>query len=227
MTEYPIAPNVTPGALSYAVPAETTAQSHPATLLAYGTNQTILPSATSEPLVVRVLDANNLPLSGYTVEFQTNGGSLTSTSAVTGSNGDALTYLNAPATAGVVSVTATAGSLKATFSVVVSTTAQSGGASTLTIIAGQGQLMFADTSTSAGPGYGSPLQVLASDVNGNPIVGLPVTFSIPSALGTLLVNGEGADSQVVNTNAAGVASVDFLSTSLSNRTIPRDSSRAW
>jgi large repetitive protein len=216
VTEYPIAPNVTPGALSYAVPAETTAESHPATLLAYGTNQTILPGATSQPLVVRVLDPNNLPLSGYSVEFQTNGGSLNSTSAVTGSNGYALTSLNAPATAGVISVTATAGSLKATFSVVVSTTAQTGGSSTLSIIAGQGQLMFADTSTAAGPGYGSPLQVLASDTNGNPIVGLPVTFSIPSALGTLLVNGAGADMQVVNTNAAGVASVDFLSTSLSN-----------
>ena len=74
--------------LSYAVPAETTAQSHPATLLTYGTNQTILPSAISEPLVVQVLDANNLPLSGYTVQFQTNGGTLDlSTSAVTGSNG--------------------------------------------------------------------------------------------------------------------------------------------
>jgi uncharacterized protein (TIGR03437 family) len=216
VTQYPVAPNVTPGAMFYAVPAVTTAQAQPTSLLTTGTNQTILPSATSEPLVVQVLDASNVPLSGYDVQFQTSGGSLTSTSAITGSNGYALTYLNAPATAGVVSVTATAGSLKATFSVVVSTTALSGGTSTLTIIAGQGQLMFADTSTAAGPGYGSSLQVLASDINGNPIASLPVTFSIPSAGGTLLVNGSGADSQVVNTNAAGVASVDFLSTSLSN-----------
>jgi uncharacterized protein (TIGR03437 family) len=216
VTQYPVAPNVTPGAISYAVPAVTTAQSHPASLLAYGSNQTILPSTTSEPLVVQVLDSNNLPLSGYSVQFQTSGGTVSSTSAITGSNGYALTYLNAPATAGVVSVTATAASLKAVFSVVVSTTAQTGGASTLSIVAGQGQLMFADTSTSGGPAYGSPLQVLASDVNGNPIVGLPVTFSLPSADGTLLLNGAGADSQVVNTNAAGVASVDFLSTSLSN-----------
>jgi uncharacterized protein (TIGR03437 family) len=215
VTQYPVAPNVTPGALAYAVPAVTTAQAQPTSLLSYGTNQTILPSATSEPLVVQVLDANNVPLSGYDVQFQTNGGTLYSASAITGSNGYALTYLNTPATAGVFSVTATAGSVQATFSVVVSTTAQSGGTSTLSILAGQGQLLFADTSTAAGPGYGSPLQVLAADVNGNPIIGLPVTFSLPVADGTLLVNGAGGESQVVNTNAAGVASVDFLTTSLS------------
>ncbi len=217
VTQYPVAPNVTPGAITYAVPAVTTSEAQPTTLLSYGTNQTILPNTTSEPLVVQILDANNVPLSGYDVTFQTSGGAtLSSTSAVTGSNGYAVTYLSAPATLGVVSVTATAASLQSTFSVVVSSTLQSQSAPTLTIIAGQGQLMSADTSTSAGPGFGSPLQVLAADANGNPIVGLPITFSVPTALGTLLVNGAGADTQVVKTNAAGVASVDFLSTSLSN-----------
>jgi uncharacterized protein (TIGR03437 family) len=217
VTQYPIAPNVTPGAITYAVPAVTTAQAQPTTLLSYGTNQTILPNTTSEPLVVQILDANNVPLSGYDVTFQiSGGGTLSSTTAVTGSNGYAVTYLTGPATLGVISVTATVASLQSTFPVVVSSTLQSQSASTLTIISGQGQLMFSDTSTTGGPGFGSPLQVSAADANGNPIAGLPVTFSIPTALGTLLFNGGGADMQVVKTNAAGVASVDFLSTSVSN-----------
>lgn len=213
----PVAPNITPGGLAYAVPAVTTATSRPAALLTYGTNQTILPGMTSEPLVVQVLDADSVPLSGYGVQFQTStpGATLYSTSATTGSNGYALTYVTAPANTGSVTVTATAATLTATFSVNVSTTAQGGGGPTLTIVAGQGQLMAVDTSTEGGPLYGSPLEVLATDANGNAIVGLPVTFSVPSSEGTIQVtDAEGAASQTVNTNVDGVASVDFQTTDL-------------
>jgi adhesin/invasin len=215
VTEFPIAPNVTPGAISYAVAAAATPQSKPATLLTYGNNQTILPSASSEPLVVQVLDANNLPLSGYTVQFQISGtgATLASTAAITGSNGYALTYVNATSTSGVVTVTATAGSLPANFTLNVSPTAEGGGSPTLTIVAGQGQLLGEHYSTQGGE-FGSSLQVLASDVNGNPIASLPVTFSIPSNEGTLEVTGGGGISQTVETNTSGVASVDFLSTAV-------------
>jgi uncharacterized protein (TIGR03437 family) len=209
--------NVTPGAISYALPTSTTTTSQPASLLTYGINQTILPSASSEPLVVQVLDANNLPLSGSTVNFQIGGNSsgatLSSNSAVTGSNGYALTYVNASSTPGTITVTATAGELSAHFAVTVTATAQGGGGPTLSIVAGQGQLMLADTSTAV-PGYGASLQVYAADVNGNPIVGLPVTFSVPSSEGSIQVNGNGASSQTVDTNSSGVASVDFLTTLL-------------
>src|SRR6202044_2925789 len=113
-------------------------------------------------------------------------------------------------------VTATVGTLTTSFSVTVSTTAQTGGGPTLTIVAGQGQLMVFDTSTQLGPLYGSSLQVLATDVNGNPIIGLPVTFSVPSTGGTIQVSGkEGADSQVVGTHASGVAAGGFLTTAVS------------
>jgi hypothetical protein len=215
VNEFQIAPNVTPGAISYAVAAETTATSNPASLLAYGNNQTILANASSEPLVVQVLDTNGRPFSGYTVQFQLSGNSgatLSSTSAITGSNGYALTYVNASATPASVTVTATAGSLSATFTVNVSATA-GGGGPTLAIVAGQGQLLGESTSTT-GDEFGSSLQVLATDVNGNPIADLPITFSVPSMEGTLQVNGSGGLSQTVNTNAVGVASVDFLSTTV-------------
>jgi len=212
----PVAPNIAPGAVAYAVPARTTATSHPSSLLGYGGNQTILPSTTSEPLVVQVLDSNNLPISGYAVQFQssTSSATLSSPSAVTGATGYALAYLSAPATPGPISVIATVGSLTQTFPIEVSTTAQGGGGPTLTIVAGQGELMFVNTSTVGGE-FGSPLEVLATDVNGNPIIGLPVTFSVPSSEGTIEVSGSpGADTQTVNTNSDGIASVDFLTTSL-------------
>src|SRR3984957_8313870 len=101
--------DVPAGAIAYAVPAETTSTTRPASLLAFGTNQAILPSATTEPLVVRVLDVNNLPISGAEVEFETtaSGATLSATSAVTGSNGYALTYLTASATPRPIAVTAT------------------------------------------------------------------------------------------------------------------------
>jgi uncharacterized protein (TIGR03437 family) len=215
ITSAMLAPNIAPGAVTYAVPVVTTAQSLPATLLVYGTNQTILPGTTSEPLVVRVLDNNNVPLSGCEVQFQSNvsGATLSAMSVTTGADGYALTYLTASATAGPVTVTATAGSLTATLPVEVSTTAQTGGGPTLSIVGGQGQLMLASTSTADGPAYGSSLQVLASDSNGNPIAGLSVTFSVPPSGGTLQLGGRGADSQVATTNSAGIASVDFLTTS--------------
>ena len=216
VAQYSVSPNVTPGAITYLVPPVTAATSRPTSLLTYGTNQTILPSAVSEPLVVQVLDANNLPISGYSVQFQTStsGAVLSSTSAITGANGYALTYVTAPSAAGTITVTATAATLTTSFSVTVSTTAQGGGGPTLAIIAGQGQLIAADTSTVEGTAYGSSLQVLATDINGNPIIGLPVTFSISNTGGTLVVNGGGASSQIVDTNSAGVAFVDFLSSSL-------------
>src|SRR5581483_1614187 len=139
-----ISPIVTPGAVAYVVPARTTSNSNPATLLQFGDNQSILPNATSEPLVVQVLDANNLPISGELVQFQVSGAGATlyTTSAVTGSNGAAFTYVTGSATPGTITVIATVRSLSATFTTTVSSTAQGGGLPMLSIVAGQGQLMF-------------------------------------------------------------------------------------
>ncbi len=214
VAQYPIGANITPGVLTYAVPSLTNATSTPATLLKYGANQTILPDTISEPLVVKVLDSNNLPISGYTVQFQTNSASVavSPTSAVTGTNGDALTYVTTSAATGSFAVTATVGSLTATFPISVATTAHGGGGPLLTIVAGQGQLMSEETGTAAGPAYGSPLEVLATDAGGNPIANLPVTFAVSATAGTLVVGSNGADTQTVNTNSDGVASVNFFTT---------------
>ena len=212
---FPVGSNVSPGAIVYAIPAVTTAQSAPTSLLAYGNNQSILPGATSEPLVVQVLDANNVPVSGASVQFQAgSGATLFATSSLTGSNGCALAYVTASDTTGVVTVTATiVGSLvtPATFSVNVTTSAEGAGGPTLTIISGQGELMEASTNTDLGPPF-APLEVLATDASGNPIPNLAVTFSVPPSQGTLVANNTYQSVQTVNTNTAGVATVNFLTT---------------
>jgi uncharacterized protein (TIGR03437 family) len=208
---------ISPGPLSFAAPTSAAAQAHLTSLLAFGSNQSILPSASSEPLVVQVLDSNNHPVIGAAVQFQSSasGATLSTVSTTTEANGYALTYLTAPATAGSISVTASVGSLTANFNIDV--TSAAGGASSpkLSIIAGQGQLLNADTNTDLGADFGSPLEVLVTDSNGNPLPGVPVTFSVPSSGGSIVVNNGGGTTQTVNTGAAGTAEVNFLTTTLS------------
>ncbi|MGA2211690.1 MAG: hypothetical protein ABSH31_00330 [Bryobacteraceae bacterium] len=212
---YPLESSVSPGALSFTAPALLAPASSPATLLTYGTNQTVPPSTSSEPLVVQVLDLNNHPIKNVTVQFQSSstGATLSSTSVTTLSNGYALTYLTAPAAVGPITVTATVGSLTANFNLNVSTAGGANGP-VLTILAGQGQLLNADTNT--GLGVGSPLKVLVSDSKGNPLAGVPITFSVPPALGSIVVNGVGGTS--VNSGADGTAQVDFQTTNLPTNT---------
>ncbi|MGP0074845.1 MAG: Ig-like domain-containing protein [Bryobacteraceae bacterium] len=212
---YPISANVSAGALSYAPPSLTTQQSNPTTLLTYGASQIIPPNATTEPLVVQVLDGNKHPIRGVQVQFQSSSSSapLSTTSATTGSNGYALTYLTAPATTGSFTVTATAGLLSANFLINVSATTGSN-TPVLSIVAGQGQLLNANTNTEGGTAYGSPLEVLLTDANGNPLIGVPVTFTAPASAGTIVVGGLGGSTETANTGANGIAVANFLTTSL-------------
>ncbi len=222
--QYPLGNNVSAGALSFAAPALTTSQSHLASLLTYGTNQAILPNTTSEPLVVQVLDANNHPLTGVSVQFQSSssGAVLSANTATTGSNGYAVTYLTAPATTGPITVTATAGQLIANLNVNVSSSASGASSPRLTILAGQGQLMAAETDTLVGPQYGSPLEVLLTDSNGNPLAGVPVNFSVPASGGSIVATGGLGSSETVNTASDGTAEVNFLTT-----TIPTNNSTGF
>jgi len=199
----------TAGALSFTRPAMTNEQ--PIILLQYGGNQTLAPSTTSLPVVVRVLDSNGLPISGIQVNFTSNGpgSSVSSASVVTPSTGYAVTYLNAGATAGPVQVTASAGTKTVIFDFTISsstTTTPQG----LTLVAGQGQILPAGESSNTG--VGSPLSVKVSDQNGNPVVNTAVTFLVTSGQATLSSTGLGGSSQVVSTDANGVASVNFNTT---------------
>lgn len=219
-TPAPLGPNVTPGVIRYAVPPETPARGAPASLLIYGSNQNILPGAVSEPLVAQVLDQNAVPISGVFVQFQItangNGATLSTTSAPTGAGGYAVTYLNSSQTTSLVTVTASVNGypvVPANYQINVTPTAQGAGGNTLTIISGQGDLMEESTNTDLGGEFGAPLKVLATDPSGKPVANLPVTFTVPPTAGTLFYNNTGSSTQVINTDATGVASVDFLTTS--------------
>lgn len=200
--------NTTVGALSYTRNAMTNEQ--PIILLQYGSLPTLAPSSTSPPLVVRVLDSTGLPISGVQVNFSTNGSgsSVTNASVTTTSTGYAVTYLDAGATPGPVQVTATAG----TKSIAFSTTIGSSGTTTaqgLTFVSGQGQLLPAGYNTDGGIA-GSHLAVKVSDSNGNPLPNTAVTFLITSGTGTLFSTSAGSTSVTVNSDAHGVATIDFL-----------------
>jgi uncharacterized protein (TIGR03437 family) len=219
-SKYPLAGGIEPGALAFAAPALTLGQTRAASLLAFGTTQSVLPNTHSHPLVVRILDANSHPVMGVAVQFQASSASaiLSSPTTSTGASGYARTSLSAPAATGPITVTATAGSLSANFNIDVSSSAGGSGPQ-LTIVAGQGQLLPSNTNTQLGPGYGSPLQVLATDASGNPLSGIPVTFSVPPAAGTIVTPNLNGSSETVNTDATGMALVNFLTTNLpSNNT---------
>ena len=207
LTSQTALPDQTFGALAYLAPESTNGS--PAALLAYGDKQSIAPNTNTEPLVVQALDVNGKPLSGATITFSTNLGSVSPTSVTTGSNGYAMAILTAPASNGAVTVIATNGKLQYAFTVTVgSATVQNVGA--LSIVAGQGQLITENVNTLL-PGFGSPLSVLVTDLNGKPVSGATVTFSLTSGPGSLFGGTKTATGATATSNASGVASVGFLS----------------
>jgi uncharacterized protein (TIGR03437 family) len=196
------------GALTYTRPAVTGAL--PITLLPYGGGQTLANNATSAPLVVRVLDASSLPISGVTVTFATNGTgtSVSPASAVTTSAGYAITYLTSGSTNGQLVVTATAGTHSTVFEMTVGLpTGSTAGA--LAFVSGQGQLLPEGYDTDGGI-TGSHLSVLVTNSSGQLLPGAPVTFMITQGTGSLTVNGEGATTQTTSSGSNGVATIDFL-----------------
>jgi uncharacterized protein (TIGR03437 family) len=208
--------SLTPGGLSFTGAAFT---GTPATLLEYGNNQTIAPNATSQPVVLRVLDNNGNALSGVTVTFATNSGtaSISPASVTTGARGYAVTYVTAPGASGPLTVTASAGSQTAAYTMTVGS--GGGGAATggISIIAGQGQVVFENNNTGI-PGFGSPLTVQVNDTTGKPVAGAAVTFALTQGPGSVTALGSQPgtvpNSIIVNTDNTGQASADFLSSTI-------------
>jgi uncharacterized protein (TIGR03437 family) len=204
------------GGISFAGAAAT---GTPVTLLTYGNSQTIAPSSTSGPLVVRVLNASGVPISGATVTFTTpaSGASVSPTSAVSSHDGYGLTYLTAPSTAGPVIVTASAGTKSAEFLTTVGTPTGGTAPNVLSIIAGQGQLVSENVNTGL-PGFGSPLVVQVSDSNGKALSGVTVTYTITQGSGSIKVGTNPNSNSLAATSgdatkgfAAGQVSVNFVS----------------
>jgi uncharacterized protein (TIGR03437 family) len=211
--QFPLSASV--GAVSYAGPATTGTLA--STLLQYGNNQNLPANATSLPIVVRVLDNNGNPISGATVTFASNNSSasVSPASATTGTNGYAVTYLTAPAASGPLTVTAMAGNQTAAYTMNIGTAGGGPVTAGISIIAGQGQILFENFSTS---NQGSPLTVQVNDANGNPLSNVNVTFAVTQGPG--VINSLGAqpgtlpNSIIIPTGSNGQASAQFTAQSI-------------
>jgi hypothetical protein len=139
---------------------------------------------------VQVLNQAGVPIAGVAISFvQGGGGSIATTTALTGADGTAsVRSWILGATPGSYVVTARTAGLPE----VVFTAAASPGAATLTPLSGFGQ--------QAAPGAElmNPLRVWVADRLSNPLAGLRVTFSV-------IAGGGAIERNVVDTDAMGVA----------------------
>jgi uncharacterized protein (TIGR03437 family) len=189
-----------------------TATGTPANILTIGDNQNVPIGSTSLPIVVRITNALGQPLARVPVTFTTtaSGAPLQPASATTNNDGFAVTSISGISTGGIFNVVAAAGSLTATFT--LSSGTVGGVTGGLSILTGQGQVLFEQSSTAVG---GAQLGVVLKDTTGNPIPGADITFTLATGIGTL-VGGTSSSPSVtdVNTDANGMAAIDFLSTNI-------------
>jgi len=160
-----------------------------------GNNQTgVVGTVLPQPLVVRVLAADNLPVGGITVQFSASGGGTANPpSAVTDSLGLAQTAVTLGSTAGSLSITASvAAATQVQFA--ATATQQAGVPASLTKVAGDGQSAPVGTAVATAP------QVKVTDAFSTPVSGVSVTFAVASGGGS--VTGATA-----TTNSSGLASV--------------------
>ncbi|MDP8980923.1 MAG: hypothetical protein M3O35_10060 [Acidobacteriota bacterium] len=202
----------TGGALSFAGAASA---GPPANLYAYNIAQTIQPGTVSAPIVVRVLDAGGRPVMGAVVTFtpDSSGATVQNTTVTTGFDGYAATLVTAPSTTGSGVVSATVGGLTQNFSFLFGTPTPGGGGAgeALSIVSGQGQILFAQI-TSGGAIASAPMVVLLKDSTGAPLPNSPVTFTITQGTGSLSGGGLSGNSIVITTDSNGMASVVYVNT---------------
>jgi Big-like domain-containing protein len=162
-----------------------------------GDGQTATVSATlPEPLVVRVLDSRDRPVSGQRVEFTAaNGGVLTPPAPNTDADGRATTQWVLGAAAGAQSVTArpVGNGAPANLAVSFNATGTASTAARVEKAGGDGQNATAGTAVPVAP------SVRVFDANDNPVAGVPVTFAVASGGGSVV------PATPVSTNAQGIA----------------------
>ncbi|HMU61680.1 MAG TPA: hypothetical protein PKA66_07850, partial [Gemmatimonadales bacterium] len=161
---------------------------------ATGDNQSGAVSAPlADSLVVRLLDGtgNGVPGRNVTFAVATGGGSTAPTSATTDSAGRAATRWTLGPMAGSNSLIASSSGFSVTFQA-------TGSSSTATTLLANAPLAQNGT---AGLPVGSPPSVKVTDVNGNPVSGVAIGFTVTGGGGSVL------PVTPVATNAAGIASL--------------------
>jgi uncharacterized protein (TIGR03437 family) len=213
--------NVPEGALSVVQPE---AFGQGTNFILYGNNQTIPVGGISQPLVVRVFDANGNPQASVNVAFTSSNPSsllLTSSNLNTNALGYASTTVKAINGAGPMTINVSIGGaapVQMTINVTGGAGAGSGGTSgagSLEVVAGQGQLIEAYHLVSLSSIGNRPFEVLVKDGNGNPVPNQPVVFTLVQGIGNLIpYNGVGSstgpNSITVPSDSNGVASVDMI-----------------
>ena len=166
------------------------------------TQSTVAGSAVAAPPSVRVTDASGNPVSGVSVTFAVaSGGGSTSpaSGASVSTNASGLATLASwtlGSTAGANSVTATASGLTGS-PVTFNATGTAGAATTIAAVSTTTQ------SAPVGAAVSAPPSVRVTDVNGNPVSGVAVTFTVVSGGGTT----SPASGASVSTNASGLATL--------------------
>ena len=151
----------------------------------------VLGRAQPEPIVVRVTDPNNTPVPNATVTFAAqSGGSVAPTTVTTDANG--LASASWTLGTGVGAQTATATLVGPQGSPFVTFTATATGATTIVKVAGDEQ------QSPAGGQLPIPLQVRVTGANGQPVIGVAVTFEPVGNSGT-------ASPATATTDANGIA----------------------
>ena len=169
-----------------------------------GNNQsTVVNTAFSNPLQLKVTDAYGNPVANVPVSFNvpSSGASLvlgSTTSVSTNTQGIANSpAITANTIAGGYSVNVTAnGNITDSFTF----TNLAGAAAKFIITAGDKQ------STTVNTSFASGLKVLVTDTLNNPVTNTPVTFTVPSSGASVVLAG----SNVVNTNSTGIVILDGL-----------------
>ncbi len=146
----------------------------------------------SSALTVTVANKAGAPIDSALVTFAvaSGGGHVSAANVTANSSGQATTTWTLGTIAGVQTVTATAGSVSATFTAIAAATA----AATVAKVAGDGQTVGVGASVAVAPA------VKVTDAFGNPVAGVLVTFNVASGGGSVT----GA---LANTDATGIATV--------------------
>ena len=168
-----------------------------------GTGQSaVVGSVLAQAFQVRVDGADNLPVPGVTVQFQstTTGGSATPASAVSDTNGLAATSMKLGTIAGPYVFQASGSGIPA---VIISATALAGAPASIAATAGSLQTAIAGTVLSIAP------TVVVKDATGNPISGIGVTFTASPSSGAVSTSTTFTTSVTANTDASGTAKVNW------------------
>ena len=160
-----------------------------------GDGQSGVVADTLNPFVVKLMDANNNPIEGETINF--TGGSLSSASDTTDADGMASTTLTLSEIAGANTVTASYDTLSAIFSA----TGTPDAPAAFVKVSGDNQAATAGTDL-------DPFVVSIADQYGNAVSGMTVTFAVTSGGGSLspATPATGADGQAQTVLTLGTVS---------------------